>query len=388
VVSRRVEPSRSAGPPEPVDLENAITNPPPLRRAGGTAPVPQDPTQIAAALAEIVSRVRGAPFGGSAGPGAPADTGPREVDDNAATIPPPMQRTPRATAPDAAIRRPPPVLSPAALAGDAAADDEADRADRADSAATQPSLPVSPPADAAPRPASTTAHPRPSAGPGRRTPTANPAIELRAPAPAADPVTHDEARITRPRPVIEPRGEDDVRVTAPHQTAVAHDFEPSTGGPAPGRASALDAADAGVTEPSLPVLAIGDQRRLDVPVRAVPPSAPPRRKPNWASGLAARIDAAIDGDEWGVETPVVPPTKAELRALTGNPDPTREQPIDEIELLQRRAAELGERESRRSPHPTAEVDPDDIEAAIEVAPPARRPTHANAISAAKPKKSE
>ncbi len=43
---------------------------------------------------------------------------------------------------------------------------------------------------------------------------------------------------------------------------------------------------------------------------------------------------------------------------------------------------------RRAPHPTTEVDPDDIEAAIEIAPPARRPTHANAIGVAKPKKPE
>jgi hypothetical protein len=43
---------------------------------------------------------------------------------------------------------------------------------------------------------------------------------------------------------------------------------------------------------------------------------------------------------------------------------------------------------RRSPHPTTEVDPDDIEAAIEVAPPARRAVHPHAIGAAKPRKPE
>jgi hypothetical protein len=42
---------------------------------------------------------------------------------------------------------------------------------------------------------------------------------------------------------------------------------------------------------------------------------------------------------------------------------------------------------RRAIPQTAEVDPDDIEAAIEVAPPARRPAHPNAISA-RPKKPE
>jgi hypothetical protein len=75
--------------------------------------------------------------------------------------------------------------------------------------------------------------------------------------------------------------------------------------------------------------------------------------------------------------------------LLGQADPTRQQPVEDIERLQRRAAELGAGElPRRSPHPTAEVDPDDIEAAIEVAPPARRHVHPNAIGAAKPRKPE
>ena len=101
-------------------------------------------------------------------------------------------------------------------------------------------------------------------------------------------------------------------------------------------------------------------------------------------GLADRIDAALDSDEWGSETPIVPPTKAELRALLGQPDPTKPQPIADLERLQRRAAEFSDPAlPRRSPHPTTEVDPDDIEAAIEVAPPARRPT-----SHTKPRKPE
>jgi hypothetical protein len=106
----------------------------------------------------------------------------------------------------------------------------------------------------------------------------------------------------------------------------------------------------------------------------------------WADGLASRIDAAFDADKWGHETPIVAPSEAELRVLLGRPDPTRQQSVVEIEQLQRRAAELGD-PPRRSPHPTAEVDPDDIEAAIELAPPARRPTHPNAIGG-RPKKSE
>jgi hypothetical protein len=132
----------------------------------------------------------------------------------------------------------------------------------------------------------------------------------------------------------------------------------------------------------MPALGIGDDRRVDL--SPAPPS--PARTADWSSGLAARIDAALDSDEWGSETPVIAPTRAELRALLGQPDPTRQQPLEEIERLQRRAAELAEADPpRRSPHPTAEVDPDDIEAAIELAPPARRPLAASAIGVAKPK---
>jgi hypothetical protein len=43
---------------------------------------------------------------------------------------------------------------------------------------------------------------------------------------------------------------------------------------------------------------------------------------------------------------------------------------------------------RRAPHPTTEVDPDDIEAAIELAPPARRSAHPPVTGAGKPRKPE
>ena len=129
------------------------------------------------------------------------------------------------------------------------------------------------------------------------------------------------------------------------------------------------------TQPTMP--------KLELPLRA-PPTDPPR------TSLAERIDAALE-DEWGNETPIVPPTRAELRALLGAPDPTRKQSIAEIERLHRAAkddsaASEPELFSSRRPAPsTAEVDPDDIEAAIELAPPARRPT---SVAIAKPKKPE
>ncbi len=119
---------------------------------------------------------------------------------------------------------------------------------------------------------------------------------------------------------------------------------------------------------------------------AGPPHPPPPK--TKTPGLAARIDAKHD--EWSVETPIKAPTPAELRALLGQPDPTMQQSLDEIDRLHAEAAAQVQAEedakpeilSRRHPLPTAEVDEDDIEAAIEVAPPARRP---NAIAVAKKK---
>jgi len=149
----------------------------------------------------------------------------------------------------------------------------------------------------------------------------------------------------------------------------------------PGQPGAHATVHAGRTAPALPVLEPSDDR-IDPPS---PWSGPehrttPRDAP-WSSALATRIDAALDADEWSPETPVVAPTEAELRILIGQPDPTRQQPPADIAILQRHAAALGHEAPRRSPHPTAEVDPDDIEAAIELAPPARRPTYANLIGA-------
>jgi hypothetical protein len=95
----------------------------------------------------------------------------------------------------------------------------------------------------------------------------------------------------------------------------------------------------------------------------------------WAAGLAARIDAALDGDDFGGETPVMAPTAAELRALLGVPDTTRKQSLDELERLHRASKERPSDPDilvGRRPGETRPVDEADIEAAIEIVPPARR----------------
>lgn len=178
----------------------------------------------------------------------------------------------------------------------------------------------------------------------------------------------DDARVTGERGAVS--GDDEARRTMPSMPAVE---------------------DAGRTEPSMP--------RFELPVTKpgqtqpgtrVPPPPPPK---SLTPGLAARIDAQLDDDAFGTETPIRAPTAAELRALLGQPDPTKQQSLDDLERLhaeadaQRKAEEEAQPEIlvRRSPKVTSEVDDDDIEAAIEVAPPARRPT---AIAVAKPKKSE
>lgn len=143
--------------------------------------------------------------------------------------------------------------------------------------------------------------------------------------------------------------------------------------------------DAGATAPSMPRFERPTDQRSpfdDPPLRA--------RPPGWSADLASRVDNAIERqDEWGAETPVVAPSRAELRALLGVPDPTRQQSIDELEALHRQVEDLASEPEilqRRPASRTAEVDPDDIEAAIELAPPARRPP--TSVGFAKPKKPE
>jgi putative nucleotidyltransferase with HDIG domain len=161
-------------------------------------------------------------------------------------------------------------------------------------------------------------------------------------------------------PAFMGHAEDDAHVTAPRMPIAR---EPS---------SPFEVEDAGRTEPSLPKVAL--------PLQPPPPSNPQIRIPRDAP------------DEWSMETPVVAPTKAELRALMGGPpDVTREQSIEEIDRLHLAARALQSDpeilpppaipETRRAPI-TAEVRDEDIEAAIELAPPARK----SAIAVAKPKK--
>jgi hypothetical protein len=416
-------------PPTPVDLDNAITNPPPMRRdPSGHPPVPSDPAQLAAALAATVSR---------------ASSGllrmPHVDLDSASANPPPLgaplPTAPTADVPGASANHASPdvpawvsqVLAdlPETSANHAVLEPALDTTDAVATAIVEPStastpvptparpteldeLIVSPPPAGA-RDGATTHRPAshppqtseltdvdewpramamlrghddadepitidwipatpdaaPASRPGASTSSARPAGRL------AVLQRDDEARVTAARVATKPRGDDQTRVT--HEPRAAPDRD----------------LDAGVAEPSLPILE-GDERRVDLSLRAAPPpSAPPERKAGWANGLAARIDAALDFDEWSLETPVVAPTKAELRALLGQPDPMRQQPVDETALLQRRVAELHDADPpRRAPHPTTEVDPDDVEAAIELAPLVRRPANAHAIGMAKPKKSE
>jgi hypothetical protein len=167
--------------------------------------------------------------------------------------------------------------------------------------------------------------------------------------------------------------------------------------------------DAAATRPSIAAIKVSDLAAVDefarsrddaAVTRPVPKQAPEETESNppslgdvtepeirleraslpqttWARGLASRIDANID-DEFGRDTPTRAPSRAELQALVdAPPDATRQQSIEEIEKLQRDPAARRSQEElnfrpRRAPFPTAEVSEDDIEAAIEIAPSARR----------------
>jgi putative nucleotidyltransferase with HDIG domain len=166
------------------------------------------------------------------------------------------------------------------------------------------------------------------------------------------------------------RKRDDAAVTRPVPKQASEDTDSATTQPAlpraPDRVGNRDS-----TLDSTPD-SIGDVTEPEI--RLEHASVP---QTTWARGLAARIDSGLD-DAFGRDTPTRAPSRAELQALVDTPpDATRQQSIEEIEKLQRDPAARRSQEEltfkpRRAPFPTAEVSEDDIEAAIEIAPSARR----------------
>ena len=172
--------------------------------------------------------------------------------------------------------------------------------------------------------------------------------------------------------------------------ATVVDDESARTNPTMPKVTDYDASDSNAPQPddTLPAL----QLPLPAPgmsdpgIRIEPPK--PDKKPEWVRSLAARVDARLD-DEFGTDTPVSAPTRAELQALLDTPpDATRKQSLEEIERLH---AESKSRRSdqeldftRRAPYPTAEVLEEDIEAAIEIVPAARTRTGSIGVVKKKP----
>jgi hypothetical protein len=231
------------------------------------------------------------------------------------------------------------------------------------------------------------------------------ATELRRP---ATPARDDDAATTQPSmAVVNPanlaavsafhRSRTDAAVTKPHPKQPARDSVEDAATQEPD--SEPDSEPDDDTRPALqlplpapsmsdPAIDLGDLAgpppRGGKSVESRPTSEAQTR---WARGLAARIDAS--GDEFSHDTPARPPTRGELQASSDvPPDATRQQSIEEIERLQR--SPIARRSSeeleftRRAPYPTAEVREEDIEAAIQIAPSARR-TGAIPIGVAKKK---
>src|SRR5215211_9149440 len=69
---------------------------------------------------------------------------------------------------------------------------------------------------------------------------------------------------------------------------------------------------------------VGDDTNPDLDLSNGAPLSKPES--TWAKRLAARLDAQLDDDAFGAETPVSAPTRAELQALLDTaPDVTRQQ---------------------------------------------------------------
>ncbi len=197
---------------------------------------------------------------------------------------------------------------------------------------------------------------------GRRSPTMPPPATVK---PPAAKVADDDASSTQPRMT---RSEPEQATTRPAMPRAPSDEPTSVGDDTSPR-----------VELPLPAPAISDPH---LPVQSAAPA-----RSSWAKSLASRLDADT---EFGTDTPVSAPTKAELQALVDAPlDATRQQTYEEIERLHKlTASRRSEPElefSRRAPHATSEVSEEDIESAIEVAPAARR---TGAIGIAKKKPNE
>ena len=238
--------------------------------------------------------------------------------------------------------------------------------------------------------------PRPPTGVSRRAPTVPPPAELRRPSSTAIPPVAVERQITGPIPLsTDAAGLSAAIVEDPTRPALRR--APSGKLPAliverSGDSSpppiVPQSSDAAITQPRIPSLRAGsDDAAITAPSMpavtsdpaiALPPPPPPGAK-SWSKGLAERVDAQLDGD-FGTDTPVVAPTRAELQALLDvPPDPTRQLSLDEVERLHlqkqnemRRSDPELDFDHRRGHYSTAEVREEDIEAAIEIAPSARR----------------
>jgi len=408
---------RSSAPPmDPIHGGRPATTPPIELTKKTSSPQIKPPIELGDRVSDRVSApvptsVRTSPSDRSMRP--PTDPGETAADGRAmrpATRPPPAElrppSDPRVTAADGRAMRPVTQPPPAELRPPS--DPVQTLAvGPAPAGMITPSLFGEPPAPpearkrAATLPPISTHQRPPTVQPGRRSPTVPPTSRTAGPPPPVD----LENAVTNPpqlrRPSFEPF-DDEPRNQPSHDiTSLGPRISPweiedrVTNERAAAKPPADDASitspalpkveDAGRTEPSMP--------RFELPLKAPPSSYPGVRPPppprSSASELEARLEARLSGDEWSPETPVVAPSPAELRALLGSPDPTRQQSLDELERLHRAAMdEVSEPDflqRRIAPMPTAEVDPDDIEAAIELAPPARRPS---SVAVAKPKKSE
>jgi hypothetical protein len=172
--------------------------------------------------------------------------------------------------------------------------------------------------------------------------------------------------------------------------------------------AAPDVSDHDGTQPRL--IPPTSRPRPRLPLPAPPASNPTIPLPGAADdagdadaaelSLAARVDAAIDLEDFGGETPAIAPRKSDLAALLAGARPsdvgetTKRQSLSELERLSRGAtrdativADPADPRHRQRLAGTHEVDPDDIEAAIELAPPARRTGRVPlALGHAKPRK--
>jgi cyclic-di-AMP phosphodiesterase PgpH len=249
-------------------------------------------------------------------------------------------------------------------------------------AAPVPAVSAPQPMHSAPQPMHSAPQPMHSAPPGRTSGLEDLAISSRVTRRGLGPPPAPAGRTTSPLPLLSAEAAYDAQFSDPAITTPRMTAQSSASSPSLSQSSLARRIDA-----SLSSMSDDDDELADSPFTSREDALAATNEPSQPILTSARrtqrnIDRFSDRDEprdrFGESARRTPSefaaeTAPAMPSYPGDADVTSQQPLAELEQLAAMSGPSNPR-IRRPSHQTHEVDPDDIEAAIEVAPPARRTT--------------